>query len=296
VRARALHPDVIVVTSALLQVNCVLVRGGGQESQRGAGPLNVIEVAAGGRAEDGGGADPDGAGQPAEAFVIDSPVLPEELEMLPSVVAQAGFPAVSGLLATHADWDHVLGPLAFPEVPLGVAESSAERLASELGAAQRELRSFDEELYLERPRPLALGATQPLPVPGHLEIGTRELELHPTGGHTSDGMAIRIPWAGVLVAGDYLSEIEIPMLNPGGSDLGVYLATLERLAPLLKDSEHIVPGHGPVLSGTRAGEILDEDVAYLQALAEKGAGAELPDGRRSHEMRTIHARNAEQLS
>ncbi len=278
-RARALHADAIVVTSALLQVNCVLLRG--TVTPSGGGPLGVIEVPAGGPAG-------------AESFVVDSPVLPEELEMLPSVLAQAGFPEPSGLLATHGDWDHVLGPLAFPGVPLGCAESTAARLRAAPGEAQRELRSFDEELYLERPRPLGLGAIQALPVPGHLEIGDRSLELHATGGHTPDGMAILAPWAGVLVSGDYLSEIEIPMLNPG-ADVGGYLATLERLRSLLERVEHVVPGHGPVLGARRAGEILEEDVAYLRGLAAQGAEAPLPEGRRSAEMRRVHAANVTRL-
>ncbi len=288
-RARALHPDVIVVTSALLQVNCVLVRGPVQRAG-GADPLEVIEVPAGGAGSRDG---EDASG--AETFVIDSPVLPEELEMLPQVLAQAAFPAPSGLLATHVDWDHVLGPLAFPGTPLGCAESSVERLAAAPGEAQRELRAFDEELYLERPRPLALGAPQALPVPGKLEIGDRELELHATGGHTGDGMAIGVPWASVLVTGDYLSEIEIPMLNPQGASVEAYLATLERLQALVSTAESVVPGHGPVLSGERALEILGQDAGYLRALAARGREAELPEGRRSREMRAIHTRNAERL-
>ena len=285
-RARALHADAIVLTSSLLQVNCVLLRG--RVEQQGGeavgGPLNVVEVPAGGGSEGG-----------AESFVVDSPVLPEELEMLPSVLSQAGFPAPSGLLATHADWDHVLAPLAFPGTPLGCAESSAARLREEPGEAQRELRSFDEELYLERPRPLGLGAIQALPVPGHLEIGERSLELHETGGHTPDGMAILAEWAGVLIAGDYLSEIEIPMLNPG-ANIEAYLATLQRLRPLLDRVEHVVPGHGPVLAPERAVAILEEDVAYLGDLGEFGSGASLPEGRRSAEMRKVHARNVATLS
>ena len=281
-RARALHADAIVVTSALLQVNCVVLRGPAGPGEGGdGGPLGVVEVPAGGAPG-------------AETFVVDSPVLPEELELMPSLLGQAGFPAPSGLLATHADWDHVLGPLAFPGAPLGMAESSARRLAAEPGAAQRELRSFDEELYIERERPLALGAPQALPVPGRLDIGARELELHETGGHTADGMAILAPWAGVLVGGDYLSAIEIPMISPGGG-VDAYLATLERLRVLLARAEHIVPGHGPVLDRERAAEVLGEDAAYLRALAERGAGAELPAGRRSREMRRVHERNVASL-
>lgn len=229
-----------------------------------------------------------------EGFLIDSPVLPDELELLPRLIDQAGFPAPSALLATHADWDHLLGRLAFADVALGAGESTAERLKDEPGAAQRELRAFDEELYIERPRPLALGAVEPLPVPGRCGLGDAELELHATGGHTADGMAVVVPWARVLVAGDYLSSVEIPTLGDGG-DVESYLVTLERLRLLLAGCEQVVPGHGPVIDRARALGILDEDLAYLTALAERGADAELPGGRRSPEQRRLHAGNVAAL-
>jgi glyoxylase-like metal-dependent hydrolase (beta-lactamase superfamily II) len=230
VRALALHPDVLVATSAVLQVNCVIIRG----------PVE---------------------GE-AETFVIDSPVLPDELDALPTLLEQSGFPSPSGLLATHGDWDHLLGRLAFPGVALGCAQSTAERMRASPGEAQRELRAFDKDLLIERPAPLALGQVQALPVPGRCGIGDRELELHPAEGHTRDGMAILVPWARVLVAGDYLSTVESPTLNDGG-DRDAYLATLERLRPLVASAEHIVPGHGPVLSAERALEVLEENVALL---------------------------------
>ena len=98
-----------------------------------------------------------------------------------------------------------------------MAETSAARLRAEPGAAQRELREFDERWYAARPRPLSLGDVQALPVPGHLGVGESELELHPADGHTADGMVVWVPWASVLCCGDYLSPVEIPMLSPGGS-------------------------------------------------------------------------------
>jgi glyoxylase-like metal-dependent hydrolase (beta-lactamase superfamily II) len=260
-RAVSLHRDVIVVTSQLLQAHCTIVRA----------------------------PDSDGA---AEAFAIDSPVLPEELELLSSLVAQAGYPEPRGVLATHADWDHLLGPLAFPEAALGCAESSAARLQAEPGATQRALRRFDEELYVERPRPLSLAAVQALAVPGRCDIGDAELELHPATGHTADGMAVWIGWARVLVAGDYLSPIELPGVGAGEGDmLGAYLQTLQRLRPLVQRSDHVVPGHGPILDAAPALRVLDEDVAYLQDLRERGAEAELPAQRRAKVQRELHALN-----
>ena len=74
-----------------------------------------------------------------EVFVIDSPVLPEELTLLAGLPEQVGFALPSALMATHADWDHLLGRLAFPDLELGLAESSLERLRAHPGSAQREL-------------------------------------------------------------------------------------------------------------------------------------------------------------
>ena len=109
------------------------------------------------------------------------------------------------------------------------ARARRARLAAEPRAAQRELREFDEEHYVEGRRALALAGSSTLPVPGHLALGARhELELHPADGHTADGTAYLIPWLGVLVCGDYLSPVEIPWISPGGS-ASAYLATLERL-------------------------------------------------------------------
>jgi glyoxylase-like metal-dependent hydrolase (beta-lactamase superfamily II) len=257
VRAVGLHADVVVATSRVYQTTCTLVRSGG------------------------------------EAFCIDSPVLPDELEILPAMAQQAGF-SVVGLLATHADWDHLLGRYAFPEAPLGCADTTAARLAGEPGAAQRALREFDESFYVERPRPLSLPSAQRLPVPGKVEVGERELELQAADGHTEDGMAVWIPWARVLVCGDYLSPVEIPILNPGSS-VSAYLATLARLQPLVEQADHVVPGHGEPLDGARAAAILREDRAYLEALLEHGEEAKLPLARRTGEQRRIHADNASQL-
>ena len=244
-----MHADVLVATSRVYQTSCTAIRSG------------------------------------EEGFVVDSPVYPDELEVLSAVLEQAGFSA-SGLLATHGDWDHLLGRLAFPGAALGVAETTAARLTGGPGAAQRELRAFDEEHYVERPSPLSLGQVQALPVPGHVELGGQEIELHSADGHTADGMALWVPWAGVLVCGDYLSPVEIPMLSESGSR-GAYLATLERLRPLVAQAQWVVPGHGAPTEGPRASEILDEDVRYL-------TDWDLPASRRTAAQKAIDESNRKQ--
>jgi glyoxylase-like metal-dependent hydrolase (beta-lactamase superfamily II) len=274
VRVVSLHQDVLLATSAIWQTNCVIVRG-----RAAPDPDNPVKVRLTGEPDPG-----------AETFVIDSPVLPDELDALPALIEQAHFPQPAGLLATHADWDHLLGRLAFGEAALGCAASTAERMRAAPGEPQRELRAFDERNYLVRPVPLSLGAVQALDVPGACEIGPHELTLHPADGHTSDGMAIWTPWAGVLVVGDYLSAVEIPVLGPRGS-VDAYTATLERLRPLMAEARFVVPGHGPVLGSEQALSVLAEDLAYIKALNALGASAVLPSGRRGKVQRAIHAEN-----
>jgi glyoxylase-like metal-dependent hydrolase (beta-lactamase superfamily II) len=254
VRVVSLHADVLLATSAIWQTNCVIVRAG------------------------------------EETFVIDSPILPEELEVLPALLEQSRFAAPSGLLATHADWDHLLGRLAFSDATIGCATTTAERMRAAPGQPQRELRAFDEEYYVQRQRPLALGSVQALDVPGGCEIGSHELALCPSDGHTCDGMAILMGWVGVLAVGDYLSAVELPVLGEGGS-IDAYLATLERLRPLVLQAEHIVPGHGPALDSDRALAVLEEDRAYLRSLQEGDGTTELPRGRRTKAQYMAHQAN-----
>ncbi|MDX6722722.1 MAG: hypothetical protein QOD73_1126 [Solirubrobacteraceae bacterium] len=238
------------------------------------------------RAAATGGGDDQG-----ECFVIDSPVFPDELDVLPAILSQAGW-SLSGLLCTHGDWDHLLARLAFPDAALGCAETTAARLRAAPGAAQRELRAFDEEFYVERPRPLSLGDVQALPVPGHVGIGDTELEVLPADGHTQDGLAVWVPWAQVLVCGDYMLPVEIPWLQEQGSR-DAYLATLERLRPYVERADWVVPGHGVPLDAQRALAIMREDIDYLTALPDPGAP--LPLARRTARQRQIHEENLRRM-
>jgi glyoxylase-like metal-dependent hydrolase (beta-lactamase superfamily II) len=246
VRAVGVHSDAVVVTSRIWQTNCIALRAGD------------------------------------EAMLIDSPYFPDEIDALPALLQQAGF-SVTALLVTHADFDHLLGRAAFPSLALGVGESTAVRLRSDPGVAQRELRDADDEYYVERPRPLALGSYESLPVPGYVGLGGEELELHPAEGHTADGTAVFARWAGVLCVGDYLSDVEIPAINEGGS-ADDYRATLARLAPLVEAADVVVPGHGSPHERDTALRLLDEDLEYLDGFGKLPPGRDTKRQRETHEL------------
>jgi glyoxylase-like metal-dependent hydrolase (beta-lactamase superfamily II) len=252
-RVVSVHRDALVLTSLMWQTNAVALRAGG------------------------------------EAMLIDSPYYPEELDALPGVLAGSGFEP-DALIATHGDFDHLLGRVAFPGLALGLGEPTVERFHREPGSAQRELRDHDARLYVERTGPLSLGQVQTLPVPGSVELGDQELELHPASGHTSDGTAIFGRWCGVLCVGDYLSQVEIPWISEDGS-LEEYRATLARLAPLVEAADAVVPGHGPPHGGDVTSRLLMDDLAYLDALEGGDERLRLPEGRDTSFQRWIHSEN-----
>ncbi len=188
--------------------------------------------------------------------MIDSVLYPEELRALPDVLEQAGFP-----VSRAARHPRRLGP---PARAAGLPRRGAGRRRVDGRPAGRRARarpsascaSSTQEHYVDGRPPLALGSLQSLPVPGHLEIGSgpeaHELELHQTGGHTPDGVAYWLPWARVLVCGDYLSPVEIPMLSPGRLDRGLPGHAGAPGDRWREQAEWVVPGHGAPLSG-RAG-------------------------------------------
>lgn len=279
-RALAVHPDVLVVVSRVWQTTAAIVRA--PASAAAGAPRDGAATAA-----------------PREAFLVDSPVYPDELELTAQVAGQAGF-GVAGLLATHGDWDHLLGRFAFPEAALGVAETTAARLSGHAGQAVRALRAFDDAHYVRRgqngtPPGLRLGELQALPVPGKIGLtgpddgsGTappeHDLELHPAPGHVGDGMVIWVPWARTLLCGDYLSPVEIPTWHEHDGSRSQYRATLDVLKPLVDQADWVIPGHGGPIDGTRALAIWREDVAYVDRLA-------LPIARRGPRQEALDAAN-----
>jgi glyoxylase-like metal-dependent hydrolase (beta-lactamase superfamily II) len=84
-------------------------------------------------------------------------------------------------------------------------------------------------------------------------------------GHT----ALVIEERGVLVAGDMLSDVFIPLLDFSAADpIGDYLATLRLLEDVADDVDVFIPGHGSAARAEQLRARLDLDRAYVQALRD----------------------------
>ena len=98
-----------------------------------------------------------------------------------------------------------------------------------------------------------------------LESRTIEHQAH-APGHA----ALLIGERGVLVAGDMLSDVLIPMLDLTGTadPIEDYLAALRLLEGAAGDVDVLVPGHGSTGGADQVHARIDQDRAYVQALRD----------------------------
>ena len=160
---------------------------------------------------------------------------------------------------THPHWDHLLWHPRFGDVPR-YATPAAAQSASEV---RDRARAMAAESATGIPLDLVALLTPLPPGGGGPVLGTVvEHEAHAIG-HTALLLADR----GVLIAGDMLSDVLIPLLDarrPG--HLGAYQAALDRLDDAAAQVDVVVPGHGAVARGAEVGDRFAADRAYLGAL------------------------------
>jgi len=225
------------------------------------------------------------------ALVIDPGVLPSELDELAAAVA-ADAPRFENvaLAFTHPHWDHVLGLPWFP----GATTFAHTGFADELERDEQEIREKSEAwigAQGERP-PQPFRAFEPaLKARGTalLKLGPFDVVTYDTPGHSGSHLALWLPARGTLVAGDLLSDIEIPWLDAAP---WVYRASLKSLHWLFEqeDVQLLVPGHGPVAHGRVHGyRRLLRDMDYLLHL-EQAVGEAWKKGSSLEETRAALAR------
>lgn len=218
-----------------------------------------------------------------DALVVDPCWDADELAGVAKFLDAAGARCAAGL-ATHLHYDHVLWHPDLGEVPRWSSGWAAAQWASDRDALVTPLIGDIPDDLVD-----LAGHVTGLPQ-GRLSWSAREIALHEHDAHARGHLAVEIVDAGVLLAGDMLSDVELPYPDAGEPDLTSYLAGLDRLAEVVRRSRVLVPGHG---SPTYAPmERLDADRRYLDAVL---AGMPVDDPRLADpDNRAIHARTLEQ--
>jgi glyoxylase-like metal-dependent hydrolase (beta-lactamase superfamily II) len=118
-----------------------------------------------------------------------------------------------------------------------------------------------------------LGLVTPLP-PDHGPVPGEIIEHE---AHAVGHAAVLLADRGVLLAGDMLSDVLIPLLDASRPDqVGAYETALDRLGEAATHVDVVVPGHGAVAEGPEVATRLAADHAYIDALRR---GAEPADAR-----------------
>jgi len=197
-------------------------------------------------------------------LVVDPGYFPRELAELAGLVPREA--KVEAVFLTHSHWDHVVGHGTFPGVPVYTSKVLARSVATQGDLAieaMQKAKEHDSQWYVERPWGYGWPADiRGIDDGGWFNIGDLDIEGFLIPGHAPDGMAIRVE--NYLLVGDYLSPCEIPFVD----NLLDYRRTLQRLLTIINSGvEHVIPGHGPILSTEEACRIGREDLRYLDAIA-----------------------------
>jgi hydroxyacylglutathione hydrolase len=221
-------------------------------------------------------------------LVVDPAITAADVAGLAGELAACGLRPVAGW-STHAHWDHLLWSRELGEVPRYATARTAETAERErpglIEGVSESAPGHDLEL-LGRVTPVA-GAAIPWDGPAALVI---EHDAH-EAGHG----AVFLPGTGTLLAGDMLSDLEMPLINPGGADpVGTYRAGLETLAGLA-GVRTIVPGHGHAGDGAEFRRRVEADRRYLDRLAAGDPSAGEDDRITTGWLRTEHDRQFAQL-
>ena len=210
----------------------------------------------------------------AGVLLVDPGIQGSEMACLANDLRELGQPVVAGF-STHPDWDHVLWHAEFGEAPrYGTARCAA---------SMRDLLSnADWKAQVAEALPPEIADEVPLDLFGlitGLPAGTEQIPWdgprvriieHPA--HAPGHAALFIEERGVLVAGDMLSDVFIPMLdlNDTADPIEDYLIGLRLLEGVADDVDVLIPGHGSVGGADQVRDRIEQDRAYVQALRDGG--------------------------
>ncbi|MET3807859.1 glyoxylase-like metal-dependent hydrolase (beta-lactamase superfamily II) [Nakamurella sp. UYEF19] len=239
----------------------------------------------------------------AGVLLVDPGVLGDEMICLADDLARLGQTVVAGF-STHPHWDHLLWHSRFGAAPrYGTARCAAvvrDRLPD--AAAKARVAQMIPPDIVERVPMDLLGEIAGLPADTTLIPwdGPR-VRIVEHRAHAPGHAALVIEDRRVLVAGDMLSDVLIPMLDSNGDadPIEDYLAALGLLEGVAGDVHVLVPGHGSVGGADQLQARINQDRAYVSALRDGegladprcGASAAYGDW-----LPGLHARQVENLT
>jgi glyoxylase-like metal-dependent hydrolase (beta-lactamase superfamily II) len=208
----------------------------------------------------------------AGVLLIDPGILGEEMVALANDLRELGQPVVAGF-STHPHWDHLLWHTRLGAAPrYGTARcaATARALLSDARWKDRIASFIPPDIAEQVPLDL-LGLITGLPAEmAQIPWDGPRVRIIEHQAHAPGHAALLIEDRGVLIAGDMLSDVLIPMLdlNATADPIGDYLAALRRLEGAAADVDVLVPGHGSIGGADQVQVRIDQDRAYVHAVRD----------------------------
>ncbi|HEV8054100.1 MAG TPA: MBL fold metallo-hydrolase [Candidatus Limnocylindrales bacterium] len=208
----------------------------------------------------------------AGVLLIDPGVRGDEMACLANDLTDLGQPVVAGF-STHPHWDHLLWHASLGAAPrYGTARCAATVRArlSDPHAKARIAQLIPPDIVEETPLDL-LGLITGLPAEtARIPWDGPQIRIIEHQAHAPGHAALLIEERGVLIAGDTLSDVLIPLLdlNETADPIGDYLAALRLLEDAADDIDVLIPGHGSIGGPDQIHARLEQDRAYLHALRD----------------------------
>jgi len=209
----------------------------------------------------------------AGVLLIDPGIQGSEMAALANDLREWGQPVVAGF-STHPHWDHLLWHPKLGEPPrYGTARcaTAIRVLLSDTGWKARVAEALPPDIAEQIPLDL-FGLITALPAEtAQIPWDGPEVRIIEHQAHAPGHAALLIEERGVLVAGDMLSDVLIPMLDLNAADpIDDYLAALRLLEGVADDVDVLVPGHGSIGGADQVRPRIEQDRAYVQAVRDAG--------------------------
>jgi glyoxylase-like metal-dependent hydrolase (beta-lactamase superfamily II) len=210
----------------------------------------------------------------AGVLLIDPGVHDHEMAALANDLRELNQPVVAGF-STHPHWDHLLWHTQLGAAPrYGTARCAAtarDRMSApdwKARIAQLIPPDIAEQIQMD-----LLGRITGLPAEtGRIPWDGPHVAIIEHQAHAPGHAALLIEEHGVLVAGDMLSDVLIPLLDLNGTadPIEDYRAGLRLLEGVAGDVDVLVPGHGSIGGADQVHARIDQDRAYVLALRDAG--------------------------
>jgi hydroxyacylglutathione hydrolase len=231
-------------------------------------------------------------------LLVDPNWLPAEIDFIEKTAALKGRGKEKFLLFTHSDYDHIIGYGKFKDYK-AIASLNFVRNEGQAAILQQ-IQKFDDEYYIKRAYDIEYPKID-IVIAEDCEkksIGSDEYLFFQATGHNKDGLITYNKSKGILIAGDYLSNIEFPYLYDSWNN---YMNTLSTFDAIINQHpvQLLVPGHGDLARAvSEMSKRIAEAKSYLLELADAVKSHKAFDEKRLFErydfpmiMRQFHQNN-----